>query len=87
MLSGGQFLRDFCKGYTVLVAIGASAMETSSASGLELESQTKEQLHRELIEAQEHYRSTGLHLTHEEVEAWLAKRESGENACLPECHL
>jgi hypothetical protein len=66
-------------------------MKSPSASGLQLESQSlegqaKEQLHRELLQAQEHHRSTGLSLTHEELEAWLSKRESGENAYLPECH-
>lgn len=62
-------------------------MESTSSSGLELENQSKEQLHRDLLDARNHYQSTGLHLTHEQVEAWLAKRESGENARLPECHL
>jgi len=61
-------------------------MEAQAASGLELENQSKEQLHRDLLDALERYRSTGLHLTHEEVEAWLDQREVGENACLPECH-
>jgi hypothetical protein len=42
-------------------------METSSASGLELEN----------------YRATAFHLTHEEVEAWLGQLEAGENAPLP----
>jgi len=61
-------------------------METSSESGLELDRQSKDQLHRDLVEAREHHQSTGLHLTHEEVEAWLDQREAGENASLPECH-
>ena len=37
-------------------------------------------------EAWEHYSTTGLHVTAEEVDAWLAKLEAGEDAEPPECH-
>ncbi len=37
-------------------------------------------------EAYDHYRSTGLHLTHDEVDEWLEKLENGQTAELPECH-
>ncbi len=33
------------------------------------------------------YQRTGLHLTGEEVEAWMDKIIAGEDAELPECHL
>jgi predicted transcriptional regulator len=34
-----------------------------------------------------HYQRTGLHLTHEEVDAWLVEIEAGNfDAELPECH-
>ena len=36
--------------------------------------------------AWEHYRSTGLHVTADEADAWLAQLEAGENAAPPECH-
>ncbi|SAK95874.1 hypothetical protein AWB75_06961 [Caballeronia catudaia] len=32
------------------------------------------------------YRSTGLHVTHDEADAWLAKLDSGEDAEPPKCH-
>jgi len=38
------------------------------------------------LAAWEEYQRTGLHLTGEEVDQWLAKLESGEEAELPECH-
>jgi predicted transcriptional regulator len=36
--------------------------------------------------AWEEFQRTGLHATHEEVDAWLAKLEAGEDAEPPECH-
>ena len=38
------------------------------------------------IKAWSDYRSTGLHLTAEEVDAWLAKLQAGQDAEPPECH-
>ena len=38
------------------------------------------------IDAWNHYQETGLHLTHQEVDTWLAKLEAGEDAPIPECH-
>ena len=34
----------------------------------------------------EHYKRTGLHVTWEEVDQWLAKLQAGENVPPPECH-
>jgi predicted transcriptional regulator len=39
------------------------------------------------LAAWNHYQATGLHLTAEEADAWLAKLEAGENAETPECHV
>jgi predicted transcriptional regulator len=33
------------------------------------------------------YQRTGLHLTGDEADAWLAKLESGEIAAAPDCHI
>jgi predicted transcriptional regulator len=33
------------------------------------------------------YQATGLHVTAEEADAWLAKLEAGEDAAPPECHV
>lgn len=38
------------------------------------------------LAAWEEYRATGLHVTGEEADAWLAKLEAGEEADAPECH-
>ena len=32
------------------------------------------------------YQATGLHVTHAEVDAWLAKLETGQYVPPPECH-
>lgn len=37
--------------------------------------------------AWEEYQATGLHVTLEEVDAWLAKLEAGEEADPPVCHV
>ena len=47
----------------------------------------REALKQEALRAWEAYQRTGLHLTHEEVDAWLAKLEAGEDAELPKCHV
>jgi len=36
--------------------------------------------------AHEEYERTGLHLTHEEVKEWMAKRARGERAPMPKLH-
>ena len=33
------------------------------------------------------YQASGLHLTFEEMDAWLAKLEAGEDVPPPECHV
>ena len=38
------------------------------------------------LRAWSEYQETGLHITHVEVDAWLAKLEAGEEAEIPECH-
>jgi predicted transcriptional regulator len=47
---------------------------------------TREQFLAEVQESADEYQRTGLHLTHEEVDAWLEKLQRGEDAQLPECH-
>ena len=46
----------------------------------------REAMNREALAAWEEYEATGLHVTHEEVDAWLMRLESGEDAPPPECH-
>lgn len=47
----------------------------------------RDQLRKDALAAWNHYQSTGLHLTAEEADAWLAKLENGEDAEAPECHV
>lgn len=39
------------------------------------------------IKAWNEYRATGLHVTLEEADAWLAKLETGQDVEPPECHV
>ena len=46
----------------------------------------REAFKQDALHAWEHYQRTGLHLTFEEADAWLAKLEAGDDTELPECH-
>lgn len=46
----------------------------------------REAFRQDTLRAWEEYQRTGVHLTGEEVDAWLAKLEAGEDAELPACH-
>ena len=47
----------------------------------------RETLLQDGIRAWNEYKATGLHLTMEEVDAWLAKLEEGQDVEPPECHV
>jgi predicted transcriptional regulator len=47
----------------------------------------REQFKRDAIAAWEDYQATGLHVTDEEFDEWVAKREAGEDAPPPKCHV
>lgn len=46
----------------------------------------REAFRRDGVNAWNEYHATGLHVTLEEADAWLAKLESGQDAEPPECH-
>ena len=46
----------------------------------------REQLRQDALAAWTHYQTTGLHLTAEEADAWMAKLDAGEDTGTPECH-
>jgi len=48
--------------------------------------ETREAFRQDGIRAWNEYRATGLHLTLEEADAWLAELEAGEDVKPPECH-
>lgn len=43
-------------------------------------------LRQDALAAWDAYQATGLHVTSEEAETWLARLEAGEDAAAPECH-
>lgn len=47
----------------------------------------QESFRQDGIRAWNEYQATGLHVTHEEADAWLAKLEDGQNVDPPECHI
>jgi predicted transcriptional regulator len=47
----------------------------------------REQIRQDALAAWAHYEATGLHVTAEEADAWLAKLENGEDAGAPGCHV
>jgi predicted transcriptional regulator len=48
--------------------------------------ETREQFRQDALAAWDHYQTTGLHLTAEEADSWLAKLESGKKSAPPKCH-
>lgn len=46
----------------------------------------REAFRQDAINAWAEYQETGLHVTLEEADAWLARLEAGEDAEPPECH-
>jgi predicted transcriptional regulator len=46
----------------------------------------REQFRQSALTAWNDYRTTGLHVTADEADAWLAKLEAGEEVEVPECH-
>ena len=46
----------------------------------------REQFRRDALAAFAEYQVTGLHVTAEEADAWLARLEAGEDIEPPECH-
>ena len=46
----------------------------------------REGFKQDALAAWAHYQETGLHVTGDEADAWLAKLEAGEDAEAPECH-
>jgi len=47
----------------------------------------REHYRRNALDSWNHYQRTGLYITAEEADAWLARLEAGENAKIPECHV
>ena len=46
----------------------------------------REAFRQDTLRAWEEYRQNGLHLTAEEMDAWMARLEAGEDAESPACH-
>ena len=48
--------------------------------------ESREAFRQSALSAWAEYRASGLHVTAEESDAWLARLESDEDADAPECH-
>ncbi len=46
----------------------------------------REQLRHDALAAWDHYQKTGLHVTEEELDTWVATLESGKDTPAPKCH-
>lgn len=46
----------------------------------------RETFRQDGMKAWNEYQTTGLHVTSEEADSWLAKLEDGQDVELPECH-
>lgn len=46
----------------------------------------REAFRQSAMAAWNEYQATGLHVTHDEADAWLAKLEAGQDVEPPECH-
>jgi hypothetical protein len=51
-----------------------------------METEGRKRCYKNAIAALTEYQATGLHATAEEVDAWLAPLEAGEDAEPPPCH-
>ncbi len=63
-----------------------SLMTTAISQYIERE-EKREAFHLDGIKAWNDYQANGLHVTHAEADAWLAKLEAGEDVEPPECHV
>jgi len=64
----------------------ASALVVQAVASFLDREEKREAIRRECIAAHEEYMLTGLHVTGEEVDAWVDRLLKGEKAELPECH-
>lgn len=47
----------------------------------------RELMRQDGLRAWSDYRTNGLHVTHDEADAWMAKLEAGQNVEPPTCHV
>jgi predicted transcriptional regulator len=47
----------------------------------------REQFRRDALAAWDHYQATGMHVSAEDADAWLAKLEAGKNVAPPKCRV
>lgn len=51
-----------------------------------LREEKREALRQEALHAHEEFMLTGLHVTGDEVDSWLAQLEAGQSTKAPQCH-
>lgn len=47
----------------------------------------RELMRQDGLRAWNDYQANGLHVTHEETDAWMAKLETGQDVAPPACHV
>jgi predicted transcriptional regulator len=47
----------------------------------------RDRLRQDALAAWDDYQATGLHVTAEEADVWLARLENGKRAAVPKCHV
>lgn len=65
----------------------ANALLVQAVASFVEREEKREAIRQECIEAHEEYMRTGLHLTGEEVDAWVDQLLQGNNAEMPKCHV
>ena len=65
----------------------ANALLVQAVTNFIEREEKREAIRQECIEAHEEYLRTGLHLTGEEVDAWVDQLLQGNTADMPKCHV
>lgn len=82
-----QDLRDRVKNLAVARNQSAHAVMLQAIESYIEREEKREALRQEARAAHEHYMLTGLHLTGEEVDAWLDDLAEGRDVEPPKCHV
>ena len=71
---------------TIAIVLHRNTLEHLSPMSYVEREEKREQFRQDALAAWTHYQTTGLHVTTEEADAWLAKLEAGRDAAPPKCH-
>ena len=80
-------LRDRIKAIALQRKRSAHALIQEAVREFVEHQEAKDRWNREAIEAYNDYRSTGLHITHEELDTWLDNWGTDKDGVAPQCHV